>query len=90
MTMIDKAGRLVVPKAIRDAAQLHPGTQVRFRLRGGYVQIEPEPLDVKLERRGSVIVAVPKRETPPPLNASDVAAVIDEVRTRQDRQKPGG
>lgn len=89
MTMIDKAGRLVVPKAIRDAAQLHPGTQVRFRLSGGRVQIEPEPLHVKLERRGSVIVAVPRRETPP-LTASDVAAVIDEVRTRQDRENPDG
>lgn len=88
--MIDKAGRLVVPKAIRDAAQLHPGTQVRFRLSGGRVQIEPEPLDVKLERRGSVIVAVPRGKTPPPLIASDVATVIDNVRTRQDREDPGG
>ena len=90
MTTIDKAGRLVVPKAIRDAAQLHPGTQVRFRLSGGCVQIEPAPLDVKLERRGSVTVAVPRGKTPPPLTASDVAAVIDEVRTRRDREKPGG
>lgn len=90
MTMIDKAGRLVVPKAIRDAAQLHPGTQVRFRLSDGCVQIEPAPLDVKLERRGSVIVAVPSGKTLPSLTASDVAAVIDEVRTRQDRENPDG
>ena len=88
--MIDKAGRLVVPKAIRDAAQLHPGTQVRFRLSGGRVQIEAAPLDVKLERRGSVIVAVPTGRTPPSLTGSDVAGVIDEVRTRQDREEPGG
>ncbi|MDE2689730.1 MAG: AbrB/MazE/SpoVT family DNA-binding domain-containing protein [Holophagales bacterium] len=89
MTMIDKAGRLVVPKAIRDAAHLHPGTQVRFRLTGGCVQIEPEPLEVKLERRGSVVVAVPTGETPAPLTASEVATVIDEIRTRQDRERPG-
>lgn len=88
MTMIDKAGRLVVPKAIRDAAHLHPGTQVRFRLTGGCVQIEPEPLEVKLERRGSVVVAVPTGETPRPLTASEVAAAIDEIRTRQDRGRP--
>lgn len=90
MTMIDKAGRLVVPKAIRDAAQLHPGTPVRFRLSGGCVQIEPAPLDVQLKRRGSVIVAVPSGKTVPSLTASDVAAVIDEVRTRQDRENPDG
>ena len=85
MAMIDKAGRLVVPKAIREAAHLHPGTPVRFRLAGGCVQIEPEPLEVRLERRGSVVVAIPSGKIPPPLTASEVDAVIDEVRTRQDR-----
>ena len=85
MTKIDSAGRLVVPKAIREAAHLHPGTLVRFRLTGGCVQIEPEPLEVKLEHRGSVVVAVPTGKTPPPLTASKVAAAVDEVRNRQER-----
>ena len=32
-TTIDKAGRLVLPKAVREASRLYPGTRVRFRVR---------------------------------------------------------
>lgn len=60
-TTIDKAGRLVVPKAVREASLLAPGTRVRFRVRDGRIEIEPVPLDVSLERRGSVLVAVPRK-----------------------------
>ena len=76
---IDKAGRLVVPKAIREAAQLEPGTQVRFRVVSGKVEIEPVPLEVTLERRGRFVVAVPSgaRTT---LEASVVDETIAEVR----------
>jgi AbrB family looped-hinge helix DNA binding protein len=48
---IDRAGRIVVPKAIREAAHLRPGTVVRFRVQGGHVEIEPVPLTVTLQRR---------------------------------------
>ena len=34
---IDKAGRIVVPKAIRAAARLEPGTEISFRLVSGRV-----------------------------------------------------
>lgn len=87
MTTIDKAGRLVVPKAIREAAHLRPGTQVRFRVADGYVQIEPEPLKVTLKRRGSVVVAVPQGCNPPELTAAEVATTINEVRERKDRER---
>lgn len=70
-TTIDKAGRLVVPKAVRDATRLRPGTRVRFRVRDGRIEIEPVPLDVSLERHGSTVVAVPRRERPV-LTASEV------------------
>ena len=70
-TTIDKAGRLVVPKAVRDATRLRPGTRVRFRVRDGRIEIEPVPLDVSLERHGSTVVAVP-RGGRPVLTASEV------------------
>ena len=70
-TTIDKAGRLVVPKAVREASRLRPGTRVRFRVRDGRVEIEPVPLDVSLERRGAAVVAVP-REGRPVLTAAAV------------------
>lgn len=59
-TTIDKAGRLVVPKAIREAAHLVPGTEVEIRLVEGRVEIEPAPMDVQLERRGQLVVALPQ------------------------------
>jgi AbrB family looped-hinge helix DNA binding protein len=76
---IDKAGRLVVPKAIRKAARLEPGTQVEMRLVAGRVEIEPVPIEVNLERRGGLVVAVPS-ETQPELAESKVKATIDAVR----------
>ena len=76
---IDKAGRLVVPKAIRDAARLEPGTEVRFRVVSGRVEIEPVPLAVALEREGSFVVAVP-RQDPPALKASVVENTTTAVR----------
>lgn len=61
---IDKAGRIVVPKAIRTAARLEPGTELRFRLVSGRIEMEPVPLAVSLERRGRLVVAVPNRKQP--------------------------
>ena len=78
---IDKAGRIVIPKAIRDAAQLEPGTRVRFRVVSGRVEIEPVPLEVKLDQRGPLIVAVPSQDQPI-LNASTVERTMDVVRDR--------
>lgn len=79
---IDRAGRLVVPKPIREAAHLRPGTQVRFRLADGRIEIEPVPMTVTLERSGSLVVAVPTQEQPPILTQSDVAEAISVVRTQ--------
>ena len=76
---IDSAGRLVIPKPIREAARLRPGTPVRFRLDSGAVLVEPEPLSVTFERRGTMVVAVPKTPVPT-LSAEEVARRIDEIR----------
>lgn len=78
---IDKAGRIVIPKAIRDAARLKPGTRVGFRVISGRVEIEPVPLDVTLEQRGPLVVAVPSQQQAV-LKASTVERTIDVVRDR--------
>lgn len=76
---IDKAGRLVVPKSVREAAQLEPGTEVEVRVVAGRVELEPVPMDVSLERRGKLLVAVPRRARKK-LTRSEVEATIDAVR----------
>ena len=57
-----------------------------IRLHEGRIEIEPVALKVKLERRGRLVVAVP-REAIPPLSA----AVVEETRrkARRDRRSNG-
>lgn len=91
-TTIDKAGRLVVPKAVREACRLRPGTRVRFRVSDGRIEIEPVPMDVTLKRRGSIVVAVP-REGRPVLTAAEVDDTTASLRTRgssTSKSQPGG
>lgn len=81
---IDRAGRIVVPKSIREAAKLRAGTELDIRLVEGRLEIEPAPLRVKLERRGKLLVAVAPAQHPT-LTAKDVEEVIDSL--QQDRTR---
>ena len=86
---IDRAGRIVVPKAIRDAANLRTGTEVQFRVQGGHVEIEPVPLTVTLQRRGSLVVAVPQANQPV-MRTADVDKTIAELRNGPMAPEPTG
>jgi AbrB family looped-hinge helix DNA binding protein len=57
-TTIDRAGRIVIPKALRDRAGLEPGTEVEVRYRYGLVELQPRPAPTKggLVEEGSVLV----------------------------------
>ena len=84
---IDRAGRIVVPKPIREAANLRPGTEVEFRVQGGRVEIEPVPLTVSLLRRGSLVVAVPEADQPV-MRAVDVNETLAQLRDGSGEQEP--
>ena len=73
---IDAAGRLVVPRHIRDAAGLRPGTELDIRLRGGCIELEPRALQVSIRTVKGVAVAVPS-EPVEVLTAEAVARVLD-------------
>ena len=82
-TTIDKAGRLVVPKSIREASRFYPGTRVRFRVRDGRIEIEPVPLEVSLERHGSNMIAVPREG--PEFTAAEVDETTANLRSGSSR-----
>ena len=63
-TTIDDAGRLVIPKEIRREARLVPGAPLEVRWRDGRIEIEPVPAPVRIERRGRLLVAVPRKKLP--------------------------
>jgi AbrB family looped-hinge helix DNA binding protein len=78
-TTIDGAGRLVIPKAIRDRLGLRGNEQVEITERDGRIEIEPTATDVELVRDGVVLVARP--ECPlPPLTDEIVRETLDRVR----------
>ena len=65
ITTIDSAGRIVIPKAIREAAGFVPGMALAIRVREGRVEIEPPPRAVRLEKQGRLLVAVPEDPSEP-------------------------
>ena len=83
---IDRAGRLVVPKPVREAAHLHPGTQVRFRVLDGRVEIEPVPLAVRFQRSGASLIAVADTEGGT-LTTEDVERTLALVRSESSSDR---
>jgi AbrB family looped-hinge helix DNA binding protein len=81
-TTMDSAGRLVIPKEVRQQAQIQPGMPLEVRLKEGHIEIEPAPLDVTIRRRGRLAVAVP-REAVPPL----ISGAVEETRRRLRRER---
>jgi AbrB family looped-hinge helix DNA binding protein len=78
-TTIDAAGRIVVPKSLRDALGLMPGQDLDVEVRDGRLEIEVPPTPMRLERRGDLMVAVPE-EALPELTPEDVRATLEQIR----------
>jgi AbrB family looped-hinge helix DNA binding protein len=76
---IDTAGRIVVPKALREALGLKAGQPLEIRASNGGLQIEIAATPMQLEKRGKGVVAVPA-EKMPALTADEVRETLDRVR----------
>ena len=62
---IDSAGRVVIPKALRERAGLAGPKAVEIVERDGRIEIEALPTRMSLRKRRGAVVAVPDRELPP-------------------------
>jgi AbrB family looped-hinge helix DNA binding protein len=79
MTVIDAGGRVMLPKHIRDAIGLSPGTAVDVVVRDGAVLLVPATVPMRLVEREGGLVAEP--ETPlPTLTAEDVRSALEASR----------
>lgn len=78
-TTIDAAGRIVVPKAIREELGLYGGQEVELSTSDGKIEIEVPPTPMRLEQRGGHLAAVPERPLPT-LTAEMVRETLEKVR----------
>lgn len=76
---MDRAGRIVIPRSVRDRAHLRPGVPLDIRVRDGVVELEPALSPARLEKRGRWTVAV--QDESARLRQDQVDAVIDEIRS---------
>lgn len=76
---IDAAGRIVVPKSLRQALGLKPGQILEIRAGDGRLEIEIAATPMRLEKRGKGVVAVPEGELPA-LTAEQVRETLERTR----------
>lgn len=80
-TTIDKAGRVVIPAAIRDQAGLTPGTELDVTADDTGIRIDrvaPGPRLVKVGRRLVARPTAPAHVRPP----VDIATLVEDERNR--------
>lgn len=61
---MDRAGRLVLPKAVRKRAGLVAGMPLEVRVVDGRVEIEPATTRVTVKKKGGFWIAEPMDELP--------------------------
>jgi AbrB family looped-hinge helix DNA binding protein len=64
-TTIDRAGRIMVPKTLRDRVGLTGGQEIEITERDGRIEIEPACTPMSLQDDGDGLRAVPDRTLPP-------------------------
>lgn len=78
-TTMDAAGRIVVPKPLRQSLGLKPGQSLEMRASDGRLEIEIAATPMRLQKRGKGVVAVPDAELPA-LSADLVRETLERVR----------
>jgi AbrB family looped-hinge helix DNA binding protein len=80
-TTIDKAGRLVIPAAVRERLGLEPGTTLEVTVDEVGIRLERVAQGPQLVRVGKRLVARPT-VSPDERPVVDVAALVEEERNR--------
>jgi AbrB family looped-hinge helix DNA binding protein len=76
---MDRAGRVVLPKRVRDALGLEPGVELELLEEDGRVILEQPAVPMRLVRRGKRVAVVPEKPVRR-LRASEVRAVLESGR----------
>jgi AbrB family looped-hinge helix DNA binding protein len=79
-TTIDAAGRVVIPKPLREELGLRGGEEVEVRVRGGVLELEPSTKPVQLVERDGFLAAEIEADDSDPLTAADVRDLLERLR----------
>jgi AbrB family looped-hinge helix DNA binding protein len=86
---IDSAGRVVVPKAFRDALHLRPGDRLRVRKEGDSLVLEPEQVFARTRIAEDGWPLLENRGGKEPLPLKFFNDLLMETRERRDRRDGG-
>jgi AbrB family looped-hinge helix DNA binding protein len=79
-TTIDRAGRVVIPKSLRDRAGLKPGMEIEVKFADGNIEISPPPPQGRLIRRDGMLLWDPGPNAEP----FDVNEAIRQAREERE------
>ncbi len=77
---IDKAGRVVIPKAMREELGLRGGELLEITSRDGRIEIEPAAPEMVLVERDGFLAAEIPGDDGPPQTADEVREVLERLR----------
>jgi AbrB family looped-hinge helix DNA binding protein len=83
--MVDKAGRVVLPKPVRDELQLNPGDSLELESSEQQIILRPVRGTGPLRKKRGIWVF----RTGDPLSAETVSHTITEIRRERDRNNLG-
>lgn len=81
ITTIDKAGRLVIPKPLRDAMGLKPGSKIDLAFTDGRIVIEYAPVEWRIEiMNGFPVLRSDRDPDSPPITDEMIRETLEAVR----------
>lgn len=82
---LDQAGRIVLPKKLRDELHLSPGDTLDFSVQGDAVTLRPRRGASPMQKKQGVWVFSTGR----PMTSDETAEVLHDIRARRDRKNAG-
>jgi AbrB family looped-hinge helix DNA binding protein len=82
---VDKAGRIVLPKPVRDELQLQAGDSLELEISGQEITLRPVRSKIDLRREDGLWVY----RVGEPLSESVVEQTIEDIRRERDQQNFG-